>query len=281
MTASPSSQDTSNIPPALEVNDLSVAFGDRQVLRGVTFTIRPGEVAGLIGTNGAGKTTLLRAILGLVSSQTGSVSVNGISGRRIHREIGYVPQSIDFDPDVPLRTWDFVALGIDGDRFGLSKRSRAHKDLVDEMLALVGMSAFADQRISALSGGQQQRVMIAHALVRAPRLLLLDEPLANLDLHSASEIVGLLSTLAHERQVGVLVSTHDMNQLLPVMDTIVYVAGGTVAAGPPEEIVTEDSLTKLYGHPVDVLHVRGRVLVIASTEAIDADDPAHSHEART
>jgi zinc/manganese transport system ATP-binding protein len=281
MIAPASNSDESVTRPALEVTDLSVAFGDRQVLGGVTFSIRPGEVTGLIGTNGAGKTTLLRAILGLVSSQTGTIAVNGTTGRRIHREIGYVPQTIDFDPDVPLRTWDFVALGIDGDRFGFTKRSRADRALVDDMLALVGMAEFADQRISALSGGQQQRVMIAHALIRAPRLLLLDEPLANLDLRSASEIVGLLARLAHERHVGVLVSTHDMNQLLPVMDSIVYVAGGTVAAGPPEEIVTEDSLTRLYGHPVDVLHVRGRVLVIASTEPIDADDPAHSHEARS
>jgi zinc/manganese transport system ATP-binding protein len=127
----------------------------------------------------------------------------------------------------------------------------------------VGAAGYADARVGELSGGEQQRVLIAHALVSRPRMLLLDEPLANLDLRSEQEIVTLLGKLAREQEIAVLLSAHDMNPLLPVMDRIIYVAGGKVATGPTDEVVTSEGLTALYGHPVDVLRVRGRVVVVA------------------
>jgi zinc/manganese transport system ATP-binding protein len=133
------------------------------------------------------------------------------------------------------------------------------------MLAAVDASRFASARVGNLSGGEQQRVMIAHALISRPRLLLLDEPLANLDLRSGQEIISLLARIAREQQIAVLLSAHEMNPLLPVMDRIVYLAGGRAASGPTDEVVTTEVLSRLYGHQVDVLHVHGRVLVVAGS----------------
>src|SRR6202012_4870943 len=118
-------------------------------------------------------------------------------------------------------------------------------------------------RVGRLSGGEQQRILIAHALISRPRLLLLDEPLANLDLRSAQEVVGLLARLSREQRIAVLISAHEMNPLLPVMDRIVYLAAGRAASGTAAEVIREDVLSALYGHHVDVLHVHGRTLVIA------------------
>ena len=117
--------------------------------------------------------------------------------------------------------------------------------------------------VGELSGGEQQRVLIAHALISRPKLLLLDEPLANLDIRSEQEIVSVLGRLAREQKIAVLLSAHDMNPLLGVMDRIVYVANGRVATGSTDEVVTSEGLTKLYGHQVDVVRVQNRVLVVA------------------
>jgi zinc/manganese transport system ATP-binding protein len=141
--------------------------------------------------------------------------------------------------------------------------SRRRRELVDEMLEAVDASSFASQRVGNLSGGEQQRIMIAHALISQPRLLLLDEPLANLDIRSAQEIISVLAKVTRQQRVSVLISAHEMNPLLPVMDRVVYLAGGRAACGTTEEVIREDVLSGLYGHHVDVLHVHGRLLVIA------------------
>jgi len=262
----------------LRLDGVGVRLGGREILRDVSFSIRPGEFTGLIGPNGAGKTTLLRVILGLQPVTAGSVLIDGAQsrgqGRWVGREssIGYVPQKLAIEPDVPLRVRDVVTLGLDGHKFGLRLPSRARRELVSDMLTAVGAQRYADVRIGELSGGEQQRVMIAHALISRPRLLLLDEPLANLDLRSGQGVISLLARIAREQQIAVLLSAHEMNPLLPVMDSVVYVAGGRAASGPTGDIVTSEVLSRLYGHHVDVLHVHGRVLVVAGQDAGDAGD---------
>jgi zinc/manganese transport system ATP-binding protein len=135
------------------------------------------------------------------------------------------------------------------------------------MLQAVDAQGFADQRVGNLSGGQQQRVLIAHALIRRPRLLLLDEPLANLDVRAIADIVALLRRVAMEDNITVLVSAHDMNPLLSTMDRIVYLANGRAATGTTAEVVRTEVLSALYGHHIDVIRVHGRVLVIAAGAA--------------
>jgi zinc/manganese transport system ATP-binding protein len=245
----------------LAVDRVSVSFPGHSVLHEVSFRLEAGEFCGLIGSNGSGKTTLLRTILGFQKPAAGSIRVNGARGLN---PVGYVPQKIALDPYLPLRARDLVSLGLDGHRLGLPLPSRKRREAVDEMLKAVDAERFADQRVGDLSGGQQQRVMIAHALVRRPRLLLLDEPLANLDMRSVAEIVALLRRVCVEYRLAVLLSAHDMNSLLPVMDRIVYLANGHAASGSTDEVVRTEVLSKLYGYHIDVVRVHGRVLVIAA-----------------
>lgn len=251
----------------LALERVSVWLSGREVLHDVTFAVQPGELTGLIGSNGAGKTTILRVILGLVSPSDGRVLIEGRPRPHRNRQIGYVPQKVLIDPDVPLRARDLVGLGLDGHRFGLPGLSSQRRQRVDELLEAVDATSFANARVGNLSGGEQQRVLIAHALISRPKLLLLDEPLANLDIGSAQEIVELLGRIATEQRIAVLLSAHDMNPLLPVMDRVVYVAAGRAASGPADEVVRSEVLSELYGHPVTVLRVQGRVLVVAGSEA--------------
>jgi zinc/manganese transport system ATP-binding protein len=272
----------------LEVQAVDVRLSGRKILDRVSFNIAAGEFTGLIGSNGAGKTTLFRVILGLQAANTGSVTFGdppradggrpgghgftgpGRHGRprirsrsRGHRQIGYVPQKFLLDPDLPLRARDLVGLGLDAQRLGVPRPSRARRALVEEMLEAVDATRFADTRVGRLSGGEQQRILIAHALIARPRLLLLDEPLANLDLRSAHEVVALLARIAREQQIAILISAHEINPLLGVMDRIVYLAAGRAVSGSTDEVVRADVLSKLYGHHVDVLNVHGRVLIVA------------------
>jgi len=253
----------------LRLDGVGVRLGGREILRDVSFSIRPGEFTGLIGPNGAGKTTLLRVILGLQPVTGGAVLLDGSPRPARDSSIGYVPQKLAIDPDMPLRVRDVVSLGLDGNRLGISLPSRARRVRVAEMLAAVGAERYADARIGELSGGEQQRVMIAHALISRPRLLLLDEPLANLDISSEQGIVSVLARLARAEGVAVLLSAHDMNPLMPVMDRIVYVAGGRAAVGSADEVVQPEVLSRLYDRHVDVIRVHGRILVVAAPEGFD------------
>jgi zinc/manganese transport system ATP-binding protein len=247
----------------LQVENVDVRVGGRDILREVSFGVGEGEFTGLIGSNGAGKTTLLKVILGLQRPSSGRILLDGRPLDRRNPAFGYVPQKFLLDPDAPVRARDLVSLGLDARRLGIPLPSRSRRERVEEMLEAVGATAFADSRIGRLSGGEQQRILIAHALISRPRLLLLDEPLANLDIRSAQEIVRLLARLCRSHGVAILISAHEMNPLLEVMDRLVYVAHGRVASGTTAEVVRSDVLTRLYGQHVDVLNVHGRVIVVA------------------
>ncbi len=263
----------------LRLENIGVRLGGRQILSGVSFSVAPGQFTGLIGPNGAGKTTLLRVILGLTPPTEGRVRLNGAPKTRHGGGlIGYVPQKLAIDQDMPLRAKDVVGLGIDGNKLGFPLPSASRRRQITGALEAVGAESFADARIGELSGGEQQRVLIAHALIGRPRLLLLDEPLANLDLKSEQGIVSVLARLAHEQGIAVLISAHDLNPLLREIDTVVYVAAGRAAAGRTDEIIQSDVLSALYGSRVDVLHVNGRVLVIAGEEQ---QEPQAHHPAET
>ena len=250
----------------LRLDEVGVRLGGREILNDVSFSIGAGEFTGLIGPNGAGKTTLLRVILGLQPVTRGSVLIDGAPRAAHDASIGYVPQKLAIEPDMPLRVKDVVSLGLDGHKFGIRLPSRARRELVEDMLTAVGAQRYANARVGELSGGEQQRVMIAHALISRPRLLLLDEPLANLDISSEQGIVSVLARLARAERIAVLLSAHDMNPLMPVMDRIVYVAAGRVAVGRTDEVVQPEVLSRLYGQHVDVIRVHGRILVVAAPQ---------------
>ena len=258
--------------PVVELQRVTLTFGERRVLDDVSFELRPGEFTGLIGSNGVGKTTLLRVLLGLQRPTSGEVHY---ADNAHHDVIGYVPQRIVIDADVPVRARDFVALGLPIPRWWRRSVRRAHRELVNEYLEAVGASSFANQRIGELSGGELQRVLIAHALISRPALLVLDEPLANLDPHSVQDIVQLLRRVAKDRAIAVLITAHEMNALLPVMDRVIYLTQGRAASGTTDEVIRADVLSALYGHHVDVLRLHGRVLVVAEPSADTDQLPSH------
>ena len=251
--------------------DTAVRLGKRTIWRHATFSIQVGEFVAIVGPNGAGKSTLLNLLLGLLPPIEGSVRVLGQVPQRGNSAIGYVPQRRLLDPDTPVRGRDMVMLGLDGLRWGFAlpgKALRKQHALVNEALAEVEATAYADRPIGQLSGGEQQRLFLAQALVGQPRILLLDEPLASLDLRSQLGITHLVARLARERGITVLLVTHDVNPLLPVVDRIVYVARGQVAIGTVDEVITTEKLSSLYDAPVEVIRDSlGRVFVVGLEDA--------------
>ena len=250
--------------------DVAVQLGNRTIWRQATFQVAQGEFVAILGPNGAGKSTLLRLLLGLVYPSEGSVSVLGRAPRRGNPAIGYVPQRRLIEADLPVRGRDLVMLGLNGLRWGISLPGpalRRQRDRVAQALEAVEATAYADRPIGQLSGGEQQRLFLAQALVGQPRLLLLDEPLASLDLRSQGSIARLVARLAREQGFTVLLVTHEVNPVLPVVDRVLYIARGRVAIGAADEIITTQKLSSLYEAPVEVVRDSlGRVFVVGLEE---------------
>ena len=248
----------------IELHHVRVQFGRRVLLEDLNLNIQQGEFVALLGPNGAGKSTLLKLLLGLLRPAAGRIRVLGSAPRRGNRDIGYAPQHRALETDLALRARDVVGFGLDGNRWGISFPSARRRSLIDAALAEVNALSFADAPVGQLSGGEQQRLLIAQALLTNPRLLLLDEPLANLDIAHGQEIVALVSALCRSRGVTVLLVSHDVNPLLPVIDRVLYIANGQSAIGTPEEVITSATLSKLYNAQVEVVQALGRLFVVGA-----------------
>lgn len=246
----------------IELEQVRVQFGRRVLLENMNLICGQGEFITILGPNGAGKSTLLKLLLGLLRPAAGSIRVLGRAPRRGNRQIGYAPQHRTLETDLALRARDVVGFGLDGDRWGIALPSRRRRASIDEALAEVDALAFADAPVGLLSGGEQQRLLIAQALLSSPRLLLLDEPLANLDLTHGQEIVTLISRISRARGVTVLLVSHDINPLLPVTDRVLYIAQGHSAIGHPSEVITSATLSALYRSPVEVVQALGQLFVV-------------------
>ena len=266
-TPLPPAQDGRDMAPeVVALQDAAVALDGRIIWSEATFTVHAGEFITVLGPNGAGKSTLLKLLLGLVRPSAGEVRVFDRSPRRGRADIGYVPQRRTLDSDLSVRGRDFVRLGLDGHRWGFAfprPGNHAARDLVQQAIESVEAAPYADRPISQLSGGEQQRLLLAQALVGNPRLVLLDEPLASLDLRNQQAIAQLVARLARERGMTVILVSHDLNPLLGVLDRLVYVARGRIVVGTPDTILTTETLSHLYDSPVEVLHdSQGHVFVV-------------------
>jgi zinc/manganese transport system ATP-binding protein len=230
----------------------------------------------VLGPNGAGKSTLVKLVLGLLTPSSGRLEVLGQRPRRGSSLIGYVPQGVAFDAEFSIRGVDFVGLGLDGHRWGpplLGWTGSDRRAAIDAAIEAVGATAYGGRAMGRLSGGEQQRLLLAQALVGRPRILLLDEPLSNLDVRNQGAIVRLIGEVARANGLTVVMVAHDVNPLLPYLDLVVYVAQGRVAVGTPEEIITSDSLSRIYAASVEVIRDRhGRIFVAGLDEEI-----AHPH----
>jgi zinc/manganese transport system ATP-binding protein len=259
------------VPPAspgstvISANNLAAGYPGHPVWSGATFSIAQGDFVAVLGPNGAGKSTLLRVLLGLLAPLAGEISILGDPPRRGNPHIGYVPQGRTLDAGAAVRGTDLVGFGIDGHRWGFSLplSRRDHAARVASALDAVGASACASRRVSEMSGGERQRLLLAQALVGDPKLLLLDEPLANLDVRNEAAMVEVIERVARDRGIAVMLVAHDLNPLAQVIDRVCYVAGGGVATGAPDEIVSGPVLSALYGAPIEVLtDSRGRRFVV-------------------
>ncbi|MBC8640265.1 ATP-binding cassette domain-containing protein [Caballeronia sp. EK] len=260
---------------ALEVDRVTLALGGREILNDTSFTIRNGEFIGVLGPNGAGKTTLMRALLGLVPLKSGTIRVNGEAVERGNASIGYMPQIRTGLANRRVLGRDFVAMAADGHHWGLPHRNARIRADVERVLELVGAHQLASRPLSELSGGERQRLLLAQCLLGNPRLLLLDEPLISLDPRHQTGVVELVRRVQRELNITVLFSAHELNPLLNSLDRVLYLGSGRAALGTVDEVISKPVLSRLYGSPIDVMRVNGRIFVMSGDVEIDKLDHAH------
>jgi zinc/manganese transport system ATP-binding protein len=263
--------------PTVAAAGVAARAGGRLLFGDLDATVTAGQFVAVLGPNGAGKSTFLRMLLGLHPVAAGSLTVLGDRPGRHNHDIGYLPQRRSFDASVRIRGIDLVRLGVDGHRWGtplplvrrLFDRPRLEQERrrLEEAIARVGATGYAERAIGEISGGEQQRLLIAQALVRQPRLLLLDEPLESLDLPNQQGVAALLQRITADG-VTVVIVAHDVNPILGYLDQVVYIVGGQALAGPPETVITTEKLSRLYGAPIEVVRTpSGRLVVVGQPEA--------------
>lgn len=265
---------------ALDVSRVSVHLGGRRILHDLSIQVRHGEFIGILGPNGAGKTTLFRVLLELLQPTEGTVRVTGSSEKE--REdagvtkkadsaiIGYVPQAREIDPELPMQVRDFVSLGLPHPfRFWLSRQD---KEAVQAAMELTDCARFAEQSIGKLSGGERQRAYLAQALVRNPRILLLDEPTASLDPGAQEAMAATVHRICRTKGISVLFISHDVNLITRYADRILYVTPGHYAVGTVDEVMQSEVLQRLYGTAVELVRFAGKLYLVASDQVAGGTD---------
>ena len=219
--------------------------------------------------NGAGKTTLFRALLGLIPPIAGSLRVLGHLAARGTPGVGYLPQARSAPGGMRLSGAAFLAGAIHGERWGLPHLDAAGRADISRVLDLVGAASLASRPLQTLSGGERQLLLLAQALLGQPRLLLLDEPLLNLDPRRQHDIVALVHRLTRELGVTVLFSAHELNPLLGAIDRVLYLGGGHAAIGAIDEVITGPVLSRLYGADIEVVRAAGRIFVMSGGQEVE------------
>ncbi len=263
---------------ALKFDNVTIRLGGRDILSAASFEVEDGEFVGMLGANGAGKTTLMRAALGLVPVASGGVAVLGKPPTRGNSQIGYMPQTRGAIGGLRLTGWDIVASAAIGGRFGFVRLDKATRREIDWALEQVDARDIARQSIGELSGGERQRVLLSQALLGRPRLLLLDEPLISLDPSHQKSVVEIARRICDDLKVAIVFSAHELNPLVNAIDRVLYLGSGAAVIGPVDEVVTGPVLSRLYGTPIEVIHVKDRYFVMAGE--VDVESEAHRHDDR-
>lgn len=244
----------------IQYRHTALAYGSRPLWQDLSLDIKSGEFITILGPNGSGKTSLIRTLLNITALTRGKLE------KRAHLRIGYVPQVKSFDTKMPLRGRDLVRFGLDGGSLFLGlfdKKSAKEKAfLVEQALAEVDAQHYADAPLAFLSGGERQRLRIAQALVSQPQILVLDEPLASLDIASQHIICNILQHQKTVHHTAILMVTHEINPVLNLVDKVLYIANGNALVGAPDAILTSEKLSDLFHIPVRVIHENGRVFIL-------------------
>jgi zinc/manganese transport system ATP-binding protein len=253
-------------PPALVFDRLGLRFGEREIITDFSGTITAGEFVAVLGPNGAGKSTLLKAMLGLLPLAAGSIEIFGHGPHRGCTQIGYMPQWRSQLGSSPLSGRAYLRAVLDGHLWGFSGASRARDETIGQALRAVDAEAFADRPFDVLSGGERQRIALAQSLLGRPRILLLDEPLLNLDPRRQGELIDIVHDICRRENVTVLFVGHDINPLTRVVDRVLYVAGGRAALGTVDEVINSEALTRLYHTPMKVLRLEDMLFILAEDQ---------------
>lgn len=254
----------------ITAENLAAGYQANIVWRDANFAVNRGEFVAIIGPNGAGKTTLFRLLLGLQQPTHGSLRIFNAPPTRGNPRIGYVPQRHFIDSETNVESLELVRLGYSGRKWGFSLFSQNDRKIAFDALTGVGAEDLADRPLSELSGGELQRVFLAEALASSPDILLLDEPLSNLDIRRERELLLVVDKVVRSRRVTALLIAHHINPLLPYLDRVVYIANGRIATGRPTDVLTSESLTGLYGTPIEVLRdSRGNLAIVGLEETQD------------
>ena len=241
----------------LKIDSLTVAYGDKIVLRDVSFEVQPGEILALIGPNGAGKSTLIRAVTGVVPVKAGRMSVNGqeltgLSHSQRAKILAVVPQARQLGGAFSVE--QAVMMGRTPYLNWLGQEGEADKVAVRVALEQTSLETFADRQIAKLSGGEQQRVLLARALAQSTPVLLLDEPTNHLDLQHQTNLLSIIKRLADKKHLAVVMAMHDLNQVSFFADRVALLVDGELKGlGTPQEVICAEQISVAYRTPVEII----------------------------
>lgn len=239
-------------PHRLEVLSASVAFGDKLVLRDLTFHVPHGARLAVVGPNGAGKSTLFKALVGLLPLASGHILIHGLPLGNHKDCVAYVPQREEVDWRFPVTVGDVVTMGRYNHDGWFRPASPHDREIVSHSLDQLGISGLSRRSISELSGGQQQRVFLARALAQEPHILLLDEPFTGVDAPTQEATLQLLDEL-HAAQVTAIISTHDLHLAAAKFDLVLLLNHRLIAFGPPGEVLMQANLREAFGEQLLLL----------------------------
>lgn len=256
------------MPEIIRLDNMDAGYDGKAVIGRVSLSVQPGEFVGIVGPSGSGKSTLLKALLGVVNIYAGSATVDGqpVDGRK-RPSVGYVPQLETIDWNFPVTVEEAVMMGRATSSGPWPWPRKQDREEMLNLLERLGIAEHRKKHIRNLSGGQQQRVFLARALIRNPRLLLLDEPTSGVDMKTRDDILHLLVDL-NKDGVTVIISTHELNALAAHLPRVVCINRGIVADGAPAVVFTEDVLRKTYGGDMVVVRQGGLTLIADSPHVL-------------
>ena len=258
-------------------DNLSIGFGHEAIVSKINLNIHEGEFIGILGPNGAGKSTFFKTLLGFIKPLSGTLLVLGSKPQHGSPQIGYMPQMRSQVAIANLTGRSILEASYQGTTYGMPLPSKAKKSKTKKILELVKADKFADRPFRQLSGGERQRIYLAQGLLDDPKILLLDEPLSNLDPNIQELFINLLIDIQKDLNVTILFTAHDPNPLLRAMNRVIFFANRKAVIGSIEEIITSETLSSLYETRIKVIHHEQRLYVLGDGQNI-LGEVAHHHD---